>query len=50
MQPLLHLSFGCHEQRLQWVRGDARKKAIYCRRACALRVWVSMLFHTALSD
>lgn len=46
--PLLHLTFGYHEQRLQWVRGIACKKAICCWRACALRVWVSMFFHTAL--
>lgn len=46
----LHLSFGYPEQRLQWVQGNACQKAIYCRCACALRMWVSMFFHTALSD
>lgn len=25
-------------------------KAIYCRRARALRVWMSMFFHVAVSD
>lgn len=44
----LHLSFGYPEQRLQWVQGNACQKAIYCRCACALRMWVSMFFHTAL--
>lgn len=47
IQPLLHLSFGYHEQRLH-EQGNACKKAIYCRCACALHVWVNMFFHTAL--
>lgn len=46
----LHLSFSYPEQRLQRVQGNACKKAIYCQCACALRVWLSMFFHTALSD
>lgn len=45
----LHLSFGYPERRLQWVQGNARKKAINCCCACALRVWVSMFFpHSTL--
>lgn len=46
----LHLSFGYPEQRLQWVKRNACKKAIYCRCAFALRMWASMFFHRALSD